>query len=394
MAFLPTDEQQMLIATVRRFVRREIWLWEKRIDLNAPSLPEEVFAELREKVRAMGLHYFTVPTVPGISSDVRGPGLDLHTQVLLMEEVAQHRAGVFAPGYGLFGVDIPPPLLAATAAQQERYLVPLLRGHRRCFSVLSDPAGPGQPADNVRPRARWMGHEWMLDGTKIYVADAGAEFGIIFAKTQDTDETPRGISCFIVDADRTGFQRWRPYPTVSTGRDTQELNFSNLRLPPENLLGDVGGGRDLGGDWYARRALLVASQLTGIGAAAHEMAIKQSWGRRLFEQPIAKRDDVRRALVDSEIEMRCCRLLTWDAAHRFDADQPFTVEAAAARLLAAETAQRVVDRSIQLHGSAGISADLPLERWYRDLRARRLDDGGTEAQRHTIADTLLTTFRK
>ena len=121
-----SEEQELAVATLRRFVRKEIWLWEKRIDANALSLPEDAFAELSGKVRAMGLHRFTVPALPALPPDVQGHDLDLHTQVLLMEEVAQHRAGVFAPGYGLFGVDIPPPLLASLSEIMHSLMVGLL----------------------------------------------------------------------------------------------------------------------------------------------------------------------------------------------------------------------------------------------------------------------------
>ena len=161
-----SDAQRMIAETVRRFVRRELWLWEKRIDANASMLPPEVMADLRPTVVRMELDRLEAPERFG------GPRLDLVTRLVVAEEMSQHRAGVLAPGYGLFGVEVPPQLYASTAAQQAQFLEPLLDGASRCFVALDAPLGPDAPIDGVRARARWMGSEWMLDGTKIFVAGA------------------------------------------------------------------------------------------------------------------------------------------------------------------------------------------------------------------------------
>ena len=237
------EERRLLREAVRRFVRRELWLWEKRIDPNAFALPPEVAAGLRPKVAAMGLSLLREPEALG------GPPIDGVTRALVLEDLAQHRAGVLAPGYGLFGPQAPPALYACTAEQQQRFLLPLLRGERRCFVGLHDP-WLGDPTGSdagggLRIRARRTSSGWLLDGTKLFVADAGrdgeagvADFGVVHARAEDESGQPLGAACFIVETERAGFQRWRPYPTLATGRDTQELNLSNLRLPSENRLGD------------------------------------------------------------------------------------------------------------------------------------------------------------
>jgi acyl-CoA dehydrogenase len=372
-----SDTQRMIAQTVRRFVRRELWLWEKRIDANASVLAPEVVADLQPMVTTMELDHLEAPERLG------GPRLDLVTRLVVAEEMSQHRAGVLAPGYGLFGVDAPPQLYAGTAAQEARFLVPLLRGESRCFVELSAPLGPGAPTDGVRTRARWMGSEWMLDGTKIFVAGAeGADFGVVLANTEAQSGERDGVSWFVVESDRVGFQRWRSYPTLGVGRETMELNFSNLRLPADHLLGVAGEGLALGGEWVARRAVLQAAQAVGVASAAQDMAVQQAAGRREFGVAIGRQPGVKQALADNEEDVRGSRMAAWAAAARLeepDHSDDALRGAAEVRMAALEEASRVVDRTIQLYGGAGVSADLPLERWFRELRVRRAERMGNEA---------------
>ena len=389
MTFAPSEEHELLRTTVRRFIRKEIWLWERRGEPNAIALPPDVFANLHAKIVDMGLDNLTVP------DGYPGPDLDLPARMLVVEEIAQHRAGVLYPAYGLFGADVPPQLFAATPAQRAQFLDPLLRRKKKHFRGLDDPAGTDAPTDGVRIRARWMGQEWMLDGTKQFVSGAdGADFGIIYARTEAEDGTARGISAFVVESDRPGFQWWRPYATISAGRDTMEINLSNLRLPPDHLLGEVGAGPDFGDAFLARAQIVRAATLTGIAAAAHDMAHQQSNARRVRQTPLSQSQAVRSMIVDTEIAVRAARLLTRAAASHYAEGLPFHAETALANLAAADAAALAVENAIQIHGAPGLSADLPLERWLRDLHVRALEHGGNEARRAAAAQHLLTTFRK
>ena len=389
MAFAPSEEQELLRTTVRRFIRKEIWLWERRLEPNAIALPSDAFADLHAKVVDMGLDNLTTP------DGFPGPELDLPARVLVAEEIAQHRAGVLYPAYGLFGADVPPQLFAATPAQRAQFLDPLLRREKKPFRGLDDPAGAGAPTDGVRIRARWMGKEWMLDGTKQFVSGAdGADFGIIYARTETEDGTARGVSAFVVESDRAGFQWWRAYPTISAGRDTMEINLSNLRLPPDHVLGEVGAGPAFGDAFLARAQIFRAATLTGIAAAAQDMAHQQSNGRRVEQTPLAQSQAVQSMIVDAEIAVRAARLLTSAAAYRCAEGLSFHPETALANLAAANAAALAVENAVRIHGASGLSADLPLERWLRDLQVRALEHGGDDARRTRAAQHLLTTFRK
>ena len=382
-------ELDPLLEGLRRFLRREIWLWEKRIDSNAQALPPDVSAELREKVRAMGLDNLLVPAAFG------GPALSETARSRLAEETSQHRAGVLRPSYELFGVDVPPALFAASGAQRERFLRPLLSGEARCFQQLEGPQGPDAPTDGVRARAMWQGGRWILDGTKLFVADAdAAEFGIVSANTEYEPGVRRGVSLFTVETNRAGFQRWRDYPTLSAGRDTQELNLSAVKLPPDNLLGPVGEGPAFGYDLVLRRRIFRAAHLTGVASAAQDMARSGVWSRKEFGRPLGTTDRARATLAENEVEVRAARALYLKAAGLSDRGEALEPDANIARLFAAEAAGRVVERTLELHGVAGSSTDLPLERWYRDLRVARLEDGGADGQERAIADQLSRTFKR
>ena len=374
-----SEEQKLAVATLRRFVRKEIWLWEKRIDSDAVTLPSEAWTDLLAKSQASGLA--DLVTAPGFCEPDLDEALpDLLTRARVAEEMSQHRAGVVSPSYELFGVDAPPQLYAAKEDQQERFLWPLLRREARAFVGLSDPTGAGQP----------------MDGTKLFVVGAEtADFGLIFANTEDEDGAALGVSLFVVESTREGLQRWRPYRTLSRGQDVMELNLSNLRLPAENLIGELGGGATMGEPFLTRRRVFQAAQLTGVASAAQDMARRQAHERREFDTPIAAQQGAQWALADNEVELRASRWLYLAAAQALDSSEAgATAGVAGARLVAGSAATTIIDRTIQLHGSAGISADLPLERWYRDLRLRRIDEGGEATQRSTIAAHLLTTFKK
>lgn len=394
---LSDAELALVLEGVRRFVRREIWLHEKRLDPNATRLPDGLFAELHAKIGEMGLDHLLAPPSSGW-----GPQLPDAAQARIAEETSQHRAGAIYAGYGLFDPDPPPQLYAATAEQRAAFLEPLLERRARCFRGFGDPDLDGLPTDTVRARALRRGDRrgggWMLDGTKIFVADAAnADFGIVYAHTEYARGERGGVSAFVVETSRTGFQRWRDWPTISMGRDTCELNLSAVKLPDANLLGEPGAAPAFANDLALRRRVFSAAQLTGVASAAQDMARGQVWARREHGRPIAQGERARLALADSEIALRASRQLYLSAAAEYDKRDSggAVIESALAALaFASDAALDIVERTLELHGPLAASADLPLERWLRDLRARRLAEGGPAQQRLAIAQRLTTTFKK
>ncbi len=386
------DELPVLLEFVRRFVRRDIWLWEKRIDPNASRLPADVFGELHGRVSEFGLDHLMAPR-----GSCAGPALDLPDweRARIVEEIAQHRAGLLYPAYGLFDPDLPPQLYAATTEQRRAFLLPLIERKAHCFRGLDDPDLAGLPVDGVRARALRQGDRWMLDGTKIFVADAeDADFGLVYANSEWSAGEREGVSLLVVETDRTGFQRWRPWPTVAVGRDTMELNLSAVKLPELNLLGEPGAGPAFANGLVLRRRVFTAAQVTGVASAAQDIARGGIWSRSEDGLALARGERARLALADNEIAVSAARQLYLAGATATDSDGALLEPVLAAQVFALDAASAVVGRTMHLLGVAAASADLPLERWARELQWLRVTSGGADRQRLAIAAKLVSTFKK
>ena len=379
--FSPSEEQAALIDNVKRFVREEILPLEAELDPDAADIPAAERARLEEKTRAMGLYGIDIPQEYG------GPGLDVTTRALLAIEMSKHRAGLYAPCYNTFGGAGLALLYDATEDQKERYLYPTLRGERRGFFALSEPSGGSDPARAIKTRAVRDGADWVINGSKLWISGADrADYGIVFVRTGEGRE---GITAFIVDSNSPGFVVRRIVHTLRSAHYATELSFDDCRVPDSNRVGDVGRGFSIANSRLSAQRIPYAAECLGVAEAAQEMAKEYSKIRVTFGQPLASRQAIQWMLVDSEIELRSARLLVLAAARRADLGEPFRTEAAIAKITATETAGRVVDRAIQIHGGLGVSKELPLERWYRELRIRRIGEGPTEVQKMIVARDML-----
>lgn len=378
-----SEEQRLLVASVRRFVRDEIVPLEAGLDPDAYELPEADHRRLSDRVRQMGLYGLGIPPQHG------GPDVDMVTRALLAIEMAQHRAGIYAACYGTFGGTVLAQLYEANQDQKQRYLEPLLRGELQACFALSEPSGGSDPAGSILTRAVRDGDEWVINGSKIWISGADkSDFCLLFARTGNPAE--RGsITAFIVDTDAPGFHVRRVVHTLRSTHYATELEFVDLRVPDRNVLGSVGEGLKIANDRLSRNRIPYAAECLGAAIAAQELAVEQAKQRITFGQPLAHRQAIQWMLVDNELDIRQARWLILDAASRCDRGQPFRAEAAMAKLVASEAAGRVVDRCIQIFGGYGVSKDLPLERWYRELRIRRVGEGPSEVQRILIAREIL-----
>ena len=378
-----TEEQELIVATVRRFVREEIVPLELHLDPDADELEPGDRTRLVEKTRAMGLYGLDIPPAYG------GPELDLVTRTLLAIEMSQHRAGLYAPCYGVFGGAGLAQLFEATDEQKERYLFPMLRGEKKGFFGLTEPSGGSDPARAIRTRAVRDGEDWIINGSKIFISGADkADFGLVFART-DPDKGRGGVTCFIVDTATPGFHVRRIVHTLRAARYATELSFEDMRVPHANVLGEVNRGFAIANDRLSRQRIPYAAGCIGVAIKAHEMALQYVPQRETFGAPLSSRQAIQWMLVDNEIDIRQARWLTLEAAHRAERGEEFRKEAAMAKLVATEAGGRVVDRCIQMFGGYGVTKDLPLERWYREMRIRRIGEGPSEVQRHIIARDLL-----
>ena len=380
---LMSEEQRMITQAVKRFVREEVEPLERDLDPDAVELPPGELDRLKDIVKQMGLYHIDVP------EDYGGPGLPLTTRGLVAEEMSQHRAGLYLPCYGAFGSAGLAQLYSASDDQKDRYLYPMLRDEKRAFFGLTEPSGGSDPARAIQTKAVKDGDDWILNGSKLFSSGADrADFGLVFART-DPEKGRRGISAFLVDTDSPGFEVRRVVHTLRSANYGTELSFDDVRVPAANLVGDEGGGFALANNNLTRQRIPYSATCVGIAVAAQEMAISYSQQRETFGAALASRQAIQWMIVDNEIDIRTGRMMYLAAAEKAEQDEPFRFEAAMAKLTSTEGASRVVDRAIQIHGGIGVTKDLPLERWYREMRIRRIGEGPSEVQRIIMARDLL-----
>jgi alkylation response protein AidB-like acyl-CoA dehydrogenase len=378
-----SDEQKLIVETTRKFTRKEIWPLEADLDPDADELEPEDHARLVAMVKEMGFYGLDIPPAYG------GPDIDITTRSLMAIEMAQHRAGLYAPCYGVFGGAGVAQLFEANEDQKERYLYPTLRGEKFGFFGLTEPSGGSDPARAIKTTAVKDGDDWVINGGKIFISGADrADFGIVFART-DASRGREGITCFIVDTDAPGFFVRRVVHTLRSTHYANELQFDNLRVSAKNVLGEVNKGFSIANDRLTRQRIPYSAGCIGVAVKAQELAIAYSKQRETFGDVLASRQAIQWMIVDNEIDIRTSRWLVLAAADLCDKKKPYRTEAAMAKLIASEAGGRVVDRAMQIHGGYGMTKDLPLERWFREMRIRRIGEGPSEVQRIIMARDLI-----
>ena len=378
-----TQEQTLITGMVRKFVREEIVPLELNLDPDADELDPADRDRLVEKTKAMGLYGLGIPAEYG------GPDIDLMTSTLIAIEMSQHRAGLYAPCYGTFGGAGLAQLFEATDEQKEQYLFPTLRGEKRGFFGLSEPSGGSDPARAIQTKAERDGDDWIINGGKLWISGADkADYGLVFART-DKDKGRNGVTCFIVDTDNPGFHVRRVVHTLRSAHYATELQFEDMRIPHANILGEVNKGFAIASHRLTRQRITYAAGCLGVAIKAQEMALEYVPQRETFGAPLSSRQAIQWMLVDNEIDIKQATWITLEAAAKADNGEGFRKEAAMAKLVATEAGGRVVDRCMQMFGGLGVAKDLPLERWFREMRIRRIGEGPSEVQRHVIARELL-----
>ena len=377
-----TDEQKLIVDQVRRFVREEIAPLEDGLDPDADSLPPEDHERLAGRVAEMGLYGLDIPPEFG------GPDVDIVTRTLLAIEMSQHRAGLYAPCYNVFGGAGLAQMFEANDDQKQRFLYPMLRGEKKTFFGLTEPSGGSDPARAIQTRAVRDGDDWVVNGAKMFISGADrADFGLVFART-DPDKGRAGVTCFIVETDTPGFHVRRIVHTLRAARYATELQFEDMRVPHANVLGEVNGGFAIANDRVSRQRIPYAATCIGVAVKAQELAVEYAGIRETFGDKLAHRQGIQWMVVENEIDIRQALWITLAAADKARRGEPFRTDSALAKIVATEASGRVVDRAMQIHGGYGVTKDLPFERWYREMRIRRIGEGPNEVQRHIVARDL------
>ncbi|GGL96343.1 acyl-CoA dehydrogenase family protein [Nakamurella endophytica] len=384
MDFALTDEQRAIRDTAREFLRNEVMPLEaealRRERAHRPGLEPDELRELQLRAKAFGFW--------GLSTPERYGGMELPavTQSLLATELG--RTWVQFD----FGGEADNILYLADERQQQEYLLPTIAGDRRSCFAITEP-GAGSDAANIRLTARRDGTDWVLDGEKTFITGGDhADFAIVIAVT-DRDKGVRGggTTAFLVDRE----MGWRsePIPTMGEGGPAA-LVFQGVRVPERNVLGEVGQGFQLGMQWIGRGRFLIPSRGLGIAERALQMAVDHATTRTTFGRPIGDNQAIAWMIADSELELEASRWLVLRAAWGIDQGEDARHPSSMAKLSGATMANRVVDRVMQIHGGMGYTRELPIERWYRQVRLFRIYEGTDEMQRLILSRDLLRGYTR
>jgi acyl-CoA dehydrogenase len=381
MQFGLTDEQEMMVSTVRTFVEKEIYPHEDLVERTG-EVPQEIAMDIKQKCIDTGFYACNFP------ESVGGPGLS-HLEFALVERELGRGSMALTHFFGR-PQNI---LMACNDEQRERYLYPALRGERMDALAMTEP-GAGSDVRSMKCSAVRDGGSWILNGTKHFISGAEhADFIIVFVATGE-DQTAHGpkkrITTFLVDRGTPGFTIRDGYVSVShRGYKNMILDFDDCRLPDAQVLGEVDGGFSVMNDWLYATRITVATNCVGRARRVFEYALNYAANRQQFGQPIGKFQGVGFQIADMITEIDAADFLTLAAADRLDQGLPANREIASAKLYASEMLARVTDKAIQIHGGMGLMDDLPLERFWRDARVERIWDGTSEIQRHIISRDLL-----
>jgi acyl-CoA dehydrogenase len=376
------EELVALRETVRRFMASDVKPVEDALPHDAYLPPPEILRPLQQKARALGLWFVQSPAAFG------GAGLNVLAQCVIAEEAAKCRMGAYFPAAGAFGWDPPNVVFSGTRAQIEKYGIPTIANGEATFVAVSEASGGADPARAITTRARRDGGHYVLNGAKMWISGIDrARWGVVFARIEGT-QGRGGITSFIVEPSWPGITL-KKIPVMRSFQPF-EVHFDGVRVPVENRLGEEGQGFELAEKWLVHGRIPYAAVSIGLAQAALDLATAWVTQRKTFGSLLAEKQAIQWMIADSEIELRAARLLTWQAAWKADLGQDAKVDSSICKVYATETSFRVLDRCIQMFGGLGVSHEMPLERWFREARIRRIGEGPSEVHRMVVARDILS----
>ncbi|GAA2783671.1 acyl-CoA dehydrogenase family protein [Crossiella cryophila] len=378
MDFSLNDTERDIRDWVRNFVRKELIPLEpellRRERAGQPGITKAEVRELQLKAKEAGFWGIQTPEAFG------GMGLGAVMTALVEGELGY----TFVPFY--FGGEADNILYAGNEEQKQRYLLPTIAGDRISCFAITEP-GAGSDAKAIRTSAVKDGDEWVINGEKTFITKGNdADFVMVFAVTDKDKGANGGVTCFLVDRD----MGWKSEPIDTMGQwGPAALVFDNVRVPEANILGEVGQGFALAMSWIGRGRYLLPARALGACVRLVEFGLDYARTRETFGELLAERQAIQWMLADSAVEIEALRWLVLSSAWQVDAGLDSRQGQSIAKLYGGVKANEIVDRMLQIHGGMGYTKELPLERWYRELRLLRIYEGTDEIQRRTIARNLL-----
>ncbi|MFR4251355.1 MAG: acyl-CoA dehydrogenase [Christensenellales bacterium] len=378
MDFVLSKEQEMARGLFRQFAETEVKPLAQEVD-ETEHFPIETVKKM-QKYGFMGIPF---------SKEMGGQGCDSLTYAICVEELSRvcGTTGVIVSAHTSLGAE--PINKFGTPEQKQKYLIPLAKGEKLGAFGLTEP-GAGTDAAGQQTKAVLEGDHYVLNGSKIFITNGGqADIYIIFAMT-DKSKGTKGISAFIVEKDFPGFSIGTKEKKMGIrGSSTTELIFENCIVPKENLLGQEGKGFGIAMTTLDGGRIGIASQALGLAQGAFDETVAYVKERKQFGRSIAQFQNTQFQLADMKTKIEAARLLVYNAAIAKDTKKRFSVEAAMAKLYAAEVAMEVTTKCVQLHGGYGYTREYPVERMMRDAKITEIYEGTSEVQRMVISGDLL-----
>jgi short/branched chain acyl-CoA dehydrogenase len=366
------DDHELVRRTVRSFA----------VDRVAP-LAEELDREhkfpygLVEEMSSLGLMGIPIPEAYG------GAGADTLSYAIAIEELARIDSSIAITVAAHTSLGTMPIVLFGTEKQKQEWVPDLAMGNKLAAFGLTEPEA-GSDAGATQTRAELRDGQWVIDGSKIFITNAGTKITSCVTITARTGEDE--ISNLIVPNGTPGYVISEPMRKLGwRASDTRELSFQSCAVPEENLLGKRGHGFQQFLEVLDGGRISIAAMGVGLAQGAYDLALAYAEERRQFGQPIATFQAIQFALVDMAVEIEAGRQLVYKAAWLKDQDRPFAQAAAVAKLYTGEVSHRVVNRALQIHGGYGFMDESPISRFYRDQKVLEIGEGTNEVQRMVIA---------
>ena len=384
MQFDLSDEQQMIVDTVRSFTEKELFPHEAVVE-KLGAVPADLVQHIKQRAIQAGLYACNMP------AELGGGGLNSFDVTLVDREFG-------AASYALhYIVARPSNILRACVGEQiQEYLIPTISGERVDCLAMSEPDA-GSDVRGMKCLATRDGADYVINGTKHFISHADqADYVILFAASGE-EQTSRGpkkrITGFLVDFATPGCEVVAGYNCVSNrGYHNQIINFDNCRVPASKILGEEHRGFDAANEWLGSTRLQVAAVCVGRARRALTIATEWAATREQFGQQIGKFQGVSFKLADMRTRLEAAELLTLRAAWKDVQGTVTDEEFAMAKVFSSEMCQFVTDEAIQILGGMGLMDELPLERMWRDTRVDRIWDGTSEIQRHIISRAMLRPY--
>ncbi|MDO8899408.1 MAG: acyl-CoA dehydrogenase family protein [Bacteroidales bacterium] len=376
MNFDLTEEHKMIRETVREFAEREIKPVAQELDEKA-----EFSISLTKRMGDLGLFGMYLPEKYG------GQGLDTLSYIIAVEELARIDGSHAATLAAHNSLGIGPIYYYGTEEQKSKFLPQLCTGDAIWSFGLTEP-GAGSDSRGSKTTAILENDQWIINGSKIFITNGASEISIgstVQAVSGNVDGKKQ-FTTIIVEKDTPGFTRRAMHNKMMwRASDTAELFFDDVRVPKENLLGEVGQGSKIMLSTLDAGRLSIAAMGLGAAQGAYELALAYAKERKQFGQPISKFQIISFKLADMALKIELARNLLYKACWLKDENRPFALEAAMSKLYCSEIAKEVADEAVQIHGGYGLMKDYPVERFYRDQRLLQIGEGTSEIQRLVIS---------